>query len=794
MTNGRRQLDDVSALVTLAENSQDLLSRHAADGRFLYASPSYHRVLGHEQGRLIASDPWELVHPDDREPCRVALSELAQRGAATMTHRLRAHDGRHVWFESKAHAVHDEITGVLTEVQVVSRDITERVEAREIERRQTTFLAVLTRLAVGFTNAPAQDIDAAIDEVLEEAGRFTGFDRAYLFEYDWEQGTTSNTHEWCAPGITPRIDRLQGLPLRSVAQQLADAHESGRDLVIDDTRHLPQDDPTRSHALLADVRTVATVPLPHARPCRGFVGFDAIDEPRSWTSVDRGLLQFVAELITNALRRRDRDRELADSRGLLRIAGAVAHFGGWMFDVASGRSRWTDELARMIGVGPGGEPSFEHLVAMCHPDDRDRLRDASGSAIESGDDWDFELRIADAQGRWRWMHNVGRAERGADGRVVRLWGAIQDVTDQHDASEQVQALADQLTTTMNSVTDSIVVLDHDQRVSFVNDQACRHFDRTADELMGQRLADAMPDTAGGVFHQTELRAWDQRTPQSVTGFFEPGNLWLEANFYPSAHGLTLYFRDVSAQVERERDLQRVADFERATADRLRQLDTAKNAFLTAVSHELRTPLTIVQGMAETLVRLRHDTSVERRERIEDALLEHAQRLSGLVEDLLHVDRLSRGAQLAQPITIDVATLVREVGATSALADRINIDAPDELPATVDPLQVEQLLSNLLSNVEKYAPNGRVRVVLAPLGDAGVRLEVHDQGPGVPDDARERVFEPFVRLDDAHPQPGTGVGLTLVREFARLHGGDAWAADAGGSGARIVVELADITTT
>lgn len=84
------------------------------------------------------------------------------------------------------------------------------------------------------------------------------------------------------------------------------------------------------------------------------------------------------------------------------------------------------------------------------------------------------------------------------------------------------------------------------------------------------------------------------------------------------------------------------------------------------------------------------------------------------------------------------------------------------------------MRNLLENAGKHAPQGPILLRLERLGVQGFRVEVEDDGPGIPDDALERIFDAFHRLDDEHPQPGTGVGLALVADFARIHGGRAWA--------------------
>lgn len=120
-------------------------------------------------------------------------------------------------------------------------------------------------------------------------------------------------------------------------------------------------------------------------------------------------------------------------------------------------------------------------------------------------------------------------------------------------------------------------------------------------------------------------------------------------------------------------------------------------------------------------------------------------------------------------------------------DRVSLDAPEELYGDADAVQVGRIASNLLENAAKYAPDGPIEVRLVEQAPGTMRLEVIDQGPGIAADDRDRVFEPFYRGSDDHPQPGTGIGLALVAEFARLHRGRAWVEPAR-RGAHLIVEL------
>lgn len=246
--------------------------------------------------------------------------------------------------------------------------------------------------------------------------------------------------------------------------------------------------------------------------------------------------------------------------------------------------------------------------------------------------------------------------------------------------------------------------------------------------------------------------------------------------------------DLVAALETGRERYRqLAARERRAADELREMDRSKTAFLTAVSHELRTPLTVVDGTAETLRRLGAWLSDDERAQLEAALAKQTGRLSALLDDLLDLDRLARDSVASEPEDLDAVGVVR--GALEALpgAERVVLDAPLQLPARLDQTQLGRIVANLVSNAVKYAPDGPIEVALSST-DAGLRIRVDDNGPGIPREQRERVLQPFHRLAHDHPQPGTGVGLALVAEFVRLQGGQLHISDRPGGGARFEVQL------
>jgi len=248
--------------------------------------------------------------------------------------------------------------------------------------------------------------------------------------------------------------------------------------------------------------------------------------------------------------------------------------------------------------------------------------------------------------------------------------------------------------------------------------------------------------------------------------------------------------DITERMRSEHDLQRALEVERKAGDRLRALDEMKNTFLHAVSHELRTPLAAVLGFALTLARADLDLSVDESRDIAVRIAVNARKLDRLLTDLLDLDRLDRGILEPARHPTDLGALVRRVVRESDLAAQRTVEIRGEpLELSIDPAKVERIVENLVANAVRHTPGGtRVWVLVEPASGGGL-LTVEDDGPGVPEELRDEVFEPF-RRGPAAPShsPGVGVGLSLVARFAQLHGGRAWVEERDGGGASFRVFL------
>ena len=224
---------------------------------------------------------------------------------------------------------------------------------------------------------------------------------------------------------------------------------------------------------------------------------------------------------------------------------------------------------------------------------------------------------------------------------------------------------------------------------------------------------------------------------------------------------------------------------------LQETDRLRTALLNSVSHDLRTPLASIKASASSLLDREVRWSDTERDEFLVTINTEVDRLTRLVHNLLDMSRIEAGALDPHLVESSVAEVVGPVvrRARAASRQRVDVDVPDELaPVLVDPVRLDQVLTNLLDNARGYAGAGPVEVVARQAGDA-VELRVVDHGPGIPVPERERVFDQFYRLKGGGKRPeGTGMGLAICRGIVQAHGGLLRVETTPGGGATLVLTL------
>jgi len=177
------------------------------------------------------------------------------------------------------------------------RDITGRKQMEKDLYHYSQLQKLLMDLLSRFINIPLEDIDEGINIALREMGKFVGADRVYIFEYDFPNGVCNNTYEWCAPGITPQISKLQGVSLDIIPDWVA-SHVKGEAVDIPDVEAM-EPGVVKELMILQEIKSLFTIPMKGETGCLGFVGFDAVRCKQRFSEEERKLLNVFAQMLTN---------------------------------------------------------------------------------------------------------------------------------------------------------------------------------------------------------------------------------------------------------------------------------------------------------------------------------------------------------------------------------------------------------------------------------------------------------------------------------------------------------------
>ncbi|MGC9669246.1 ATP-binding protein [Planosporangium sp. 12N6] len=250
---------------------------------------------------------------------------------------------------------------------------------------------------------------------------------------------------------------------------------------------------------------------------------------------------------------------------------------------------------------------------------------------------------------------------------------------------------------------------------------------------------------------------------------------------------------VAADVARWVQQSRLYEREQELDARQRELERTQDAFVSTVSHELRTPLTSISGFVELLADPASGPLTDEQRQMLEIVERNTNRLRRMIEDLLTLSRIETGTFTIERQLTDVTELVTRVVRTmGATTDHtVYTDCPAKpLIAVVDPEQIDRVLNSLLSNAVKFTPSGGEVVVSVREDGDDIVLSVSDTGIGIPAEEQDRLFSRFFRASNAVSEsiPGTGLGLTIVRNIVANHDGDVTLRSEPGAGTTVTVRL------
>lgn len=648
---------------------------------------------------------------------------------------------------------------------LLTNRIANAVESQRHEQRLQfleTFESKLTDLSIDFLRAEERDKDAIIEEGLETIGRLVEADRSYVFEIDHEAETLSNAHEWCAESVDSQIDQLQDLPLDAFPWWMQKL-EKFENILVPDVSELPPEAVTLQEVLQEqNISSLIVTPMISNGELVGFIGFDWVTEQEAWSDEFIDILRTTGELITNARRREARRRELERHEAYLEQAQDSIT----VVDADGTVKFQSDSVEETTGYRPPeilGESGFEYV----HPEDRQKVTELFTSNLGNpGKTTKAELRVESKDGSWRWVEVRG-VNKLDDPVIDGIVTSARDITERKNREVELQHLKERLELAVEGA--NLGVWDWDMETDVVT----RHVNLR--EMLGYSPAE----------FGDELSDWEQLVhPEGKSKHDEALRKHIEtrSEFYECDYRLQAksgdwkWIRNIGKVVEwaGDRSPKRavgihidIDDQKRREAELARQVERL-DEFASVVSHDLRNPLNVAQGRIELA-----------RENCESEHLDTAassiDRSLELIEDMLSLARA--GEQVKAMEAVDLRSMVADCW-DQVLTVESTLSTELDSRIQADKSRMRQLLENLFRNAVEHGGDD-VTVTVGELPDG---FYVEDDGPGIPPEKRDEVFDAGFSTN----ADGTGFGLRIVKEISDAHGWAVSVIEGSNGGARFEI--------
>lgn len=451
--------------------------------------------------------------------------------------------------------------------------------------------------------------------------------------------------------------------------------------------------------------------------------------------------------------------------------------------------RWmevNDALCRMLGYSSEEllQLDFQHIT---HPDDLTKDLALLQQLLEGViADYQLEKRYIDKRGNVLWILLSVSLVRDALGVPLHFVSQIQDITDRFEAEKRLREREEYLSTLLDNVIDAIVTIDESGLIETFNPAAERIFGYAKADVAGQNVELLIPEHYRDQHDEFLLAYRESGVPRMLGKALELPGLRRNGELFT----MELAVSQITLQGQR-----RFIAVVRDVSERKR-IERMKNEFVSTVSHELRTPLTSIAG-ALGLINggVLGEVPAQMGEMLRIAQ-SNSQRLSGLINDLLDMDKLVAGK-----MTLDLhrlklwPLLATAVEQNQPYATQHSVTLhlkppPLDVEVRVDRQRFDQVMANLLSNAAKFSAPGADVEVSAALAETRVRISVRDFGMGIPEAFRARIFGKFSQADatDTRQKGGTGLGLAITKELIERMAGAIGFESVEGQGTVFWVEL------
>jgi two-component system, OmpR family, sensor histidine kinase VicK len=827
-----REVQDRYRVMT--QYTTDMISRHSLDGVLLYSSPSCETLLGYTPEELMGRIAYDFYHPTDR--AQVLAHHLALKEEDeifTDSYRIMCKDGTYIWFETISRKIRNPETGRFDEVICVSRDITDRKSKEAVERDQQLLVEALGDASAALKNS--LKTNEALDRILEQAARVVPHDSSSISLIEGDQAYIVRCR-----GFKERGEEDFVMSLRFT---ISEENPFYKQLIRDKTPVIIKDVHDSTDWVDSGwIRSNLTAPVILHDQIIGLLHVDSA-VPDAFTPDHAQHLLAFADQVAIALQ----SAQLYDDLQALYRATA--------FLFASFNADNIHELARQITQAVIKEfDKTDCRVGLVDYTNRRvvRVSHSGDFGVSKGLELDLDgtglIPAAVQSGKVVYAPDVSKDERYLlsdtrirselviplrtryevigvldlqsetldafnqhDQRVLfafaeRAATAIENIQYAHDLERQVAQRTGELLRTneqveaiLNNSSDAIIVTSVDGVIRRVNPAFNTLFGTQYQSEVELSFLELVASYDHNLLRESLREAAASRIACRVEVVLRrDDNTLFDADVAISpiqerdyqSMGLICSVRDITERKRMELELRKALEQER-------ELSELKSRFVTTASHEFRTPLAMIMTSSELLSRyssrMSEDQKTERLLRIQTEVMNMAR----LLDDVLTVNKSADAvATEFDPLPLDLVEFCREIVEVMRQTEQSShlftlSHSGNYTTVNLDQRFLRDILTNLLSNAIKYSsPNTEIFIELRCEQQQTIIL-VRDQGVGIAEEDQKRLFQAFHRGNNVGMVSGTGLGLTIAKQAAELHGGTITLTSTVGIGTTFVVTIPNV---
>jgi len=496
-------------------------------------------------------------------------------------------------------------------------------------------------------------------------------------------------------------------------------------------------------------------------------------------------ISFALDNFEKESKRQQAEDKLIHSEAKLKQAQTIAHVGSWEMDMAEGIVIWSDEACHIFGVSTAdNKQSLKAFLKLVHPDDIGFVSKIIDESNATHTDSSIDHRIVRSDGTVRYLHTARRFEFDNEGRAIRLYGIIHDVSDKKLTEAQREFDKNNLDALINNTGDYMWSVDRDYKLITYN-KPLREIIKTVTgktlEKGTNMLSYAFSQEQAVVYRDFYERAFAGEAFTEIEHIQSPFESWTEISFYPIREGDKIigsacHSRSITERKQAENLIKELNEnLEKKVLERTAELTNANKAleaFSYSVSHDLRAPVRSMMGFAKILEEYHFTRADDEAKELFKFLNENGRRANTIIDDLLKFAKYDR-ITLAKE-QVDMRQMIEGVWSNMSRTNPHHAALTlSDLPImNADRSMIEQVIINLMSNAIKYSSKKEKPQISiwSEQSDNGGTLYIKDNGAGFDMESSDKLFGAFQRLHSMSDFEGTGVGLALIKKIIEKHGG------------------------